>query len=30
MSKGVDALWLEFKGIEDGTKLFDIDCLWFE
>lgn len=29
-TKGVDALWLEFKGIEDGAKLFDIDCLWFE
>jgi hypothetical protein len=28
--KGVQALWLEFKGVEDGTKLFDIDCLWFE
>ncbi|MEI6142760.1 MAG: carbohydrate-binding protein [Mariniphaga sp.] len=29
-AKGVDSLWLEFIGIEDGTKLFDIDCLWFE
>jgi len=26
---GVKALWLEFKGEEEGTKLFNIDNLWF-
>lgn len=29
-TKGVEALWLEFRGLEEGTKLFDIDCFWFE
>ena len=29
-TRGVEALWLEFTGLEEGTKLFDIDCFWFD
>lgn len=27
---GVKALWLEFRGQEEGTKLFNLDRFWFE
>ena len=30
LTKGIVELWLEFRGLEDGAKLFDIDCFWFE
>ncbi len=27
---GIKALWLEFKGTEEGTRLFDLDAFWFQ